>query len=329
MGFITRYGSFWGTIPQTSGRVLWVAPSASYTVEGRTYSASDQNDGLSPERALLTLAAAVALTTANVGDVIVMLPGAHSYSSAVTIATAGIVVTGIPSTNSTYRGRLPAGGRRRQATLTTTATAAVGTAAIIVTAADVEIAFLTFLPGAAGGQGLALQDGSTRAYVHDCSFALVGTAAVTTYGVHFPLATALNLADVTISSCYFQSGTPTTSGANGAGVAVLGTTYGLTIENSTFELKGTAAWATAILSSGTATTGFTIRDVDFIDPSSPTTFITTCINTTGSVLDGSAMALRCYFPLGSDALSSTATADLIAAESYLASSAGGVLATNA
>ncbi len=66
MGYVTKYGSFWGFVPQTSGNVHWVAPAATYTLEGRAYSASDGNDGLSPERALLTLNQAITNATANV-----------------------------------------------------------------------------------------------------------------------------------------------------------------------------------------------------------------------------------------------------------------------
>src|SRR3990167_3268831 len=96
MGYITKVGSFWGMVPQTSGRVFWVAPAASYTVEGRSYSASDGNDGLSPERAFLTVDYAVGQCTANVGDVIVMLNGAHSVSATIAVDVAGITITGIP-----------------------------------------------------------------------------------------------------------------------------------------------------------------------------------------------------------------------------------------
>src|SRR3989304_551054 len=81
MAYITKFGGFWGMLPQTSGRIFWVAPSATYTVEGRTYAASDGNDGLSPERAFRTVDYAVGQTTANVGDVLVLLPGSHSVSA--------------------------------------------------------------------------------------------------------------------------------------------------------------------------------------------------------------------------------------------------------
>ena len=55
MAFITKYGTYFGQVPVQLGRVHFVAPAASYTVDGRSYSASDDNDGLSPERALLTV----------------------------------------------------------------------------------------------------------------------------------------------------------------------------------------------------------------------------------------------------------------------------------
>ena len=96
MAFITKYGSFWGMIPRTTGRTFWVAPSATYTVEGRSYTGSDGNDGLSPESAFLTLDYAIGKCTASVSDVIVLLPGAHSWSSSVAADVAGITITGIP-----------------------------------------------------------------------------------------------------------------------------------------------------------------------------------------------------------------------------------------
>ena len=100
MGYLTKYGSYWGMLPQTSGRIFWVAPAASYTVEGRTYIGSDGNDGLSPERALLTTDYAIGQTTANVGDVIVLLPGAHTGTATITVDVAGITICVIPPNTS-------------------------------------------------------------------------------------------------------------------------------------------------------------------------------------------------------------------------------------
>ena len=55
MGYITKYGTIWGNIPNTGGRVFWVSPADTYTVDGKTYRASDNADGLSPERAKRTI----------------------------------------------------------------------------------------------------------------------------------------------------------------------------------------------------------------------------------------------------------------------------------
>src|SRR3990167_11547235 len=110
MAYITKFGGFWGMLPQTSGRIFWVAPSATYTVEGRTYAASDGNDGLSPERAFRTVDYAVGQTTANVGDVIVLMVGAHSVSATVAVDVAGITITGIPGSAPLRGSRMSPGG---------------------------------------------------------------------------------------------------------------------------------------------------------------------------------------------------------------------------
>ena len=332
MSLITKYGSFWGFLPLTHGRYFWVAPAASYTVEGNTYEASDNNDGLSPERALRTIAYAVSLTTANVGDVIVLLPGLHTSAAVVTVNKAGITITGIPGGRPHANLRMPASGKRQKSRVTNT-----GTAGIIfnVTATDVEIAHLHLAPTAAGGRGISLDPtvqatgGAHRAYIHDVMVAMVGTASVTTYGITVPaVVTADVLEDVLISHCYFQSGLDTSSGANGSAVNALGTVHGMTIENSTFELKGTAAWATAILASNAGSLGIVVRECDAINPTSSTTVITTFLNTTGQTIDGSAQMHRCYIPAGTDGVTSTAGADCVLAENYLASGAGGALIAN-
>src|SRR3972149_10184143 len=114
MGYLTRYGSYWGMIPQTQGRLFWVAPTDTYPAEGRSYTSSDGNDGLSPERAFRTIDYAVGRTTASVGDVIVLMVGAHSVSATVAVDVAGITITGIPW-GAPPRGRRvrPGGGRHR------------------------------------------------------------------------------------------------------------------------------------------------------------------------------------------------------------------------
>lgn len=321
MGFITKYGSFWGQVPQTSGNVYWVAAAASYTVEGRAYSASNDNDGLSPERAKLTLASAITASTASAGDVIVLLPGAHSYSATTTISKAGLTITGIPGNEPNPRSRRNGGGRRNRATVVNTATAGI---VLTVSAQDTEIAHLTFLPVAAGGRGISLTPTlatANRTYIHDCTFALAATASTTTYGIHVPANVTADVLDETlISGCYFVSGTDTSSGANGGGVNIAGTAHGFVIENSTFELKGTAAWAAAIdmepISVG-ALLGVVIRDCDFINPTGTTTVITTAVRSVTATTISSVSMLRNYVGAGTDGATAVANNVICFAENYL------------
>jgi hypothetical protein len=113
MGFITKYGSAWGDIPKTNGSVFFVSPSDTYTVEGRSYSASNDNDGLSPERAKRTMAGALTYCTANAGDVIVLLPGTHTGSATVAVNVAGVTITGLPKgTAASLNSRGPTARKR-------------------------------------------------------------------------------------------------------------------------------------------------------------------------------------------------------------------------
>lgn len=321
MSFMTKYGSFWGMIPQTSGRYFFVAPSASYTVEGIVYEASNNNDGLSPERALRTVNQAITNATASVGDVIVLLPGAHSVSSTITVNKAGLTITGIPGALRSYNTRHAGGSKRLRTTLTSTETAGI---CITVSAQDTEISYIHFLPPAAGGRGISLTPTlatANRAYIHDCNFALQGTASVTTYGIHVPAnVTADVLDEALVSGCYFVSGTDTSSGANGGGVLIAGTAHGFTIENSTFELKGTAAWAAAIdlvpISVG-AHLGIVIRDNDFVNPTSSTTVITTAVRSVTATTIASVSMLRNYVGAGTDGATAVANNIICFAENYL------------
>ena len=328
MSFMTKYGSVWSLLPQTTGRYFFVAPAASYTIEGVVYEASNNNDGLSPERALRTVAQAVTNATASVGDVIVLLGGAHSVSSTVTINKAGLTIVGIPGSTPIAGARHNSGSKRLRTTITSTETAGI---IFTVSALDTEIAFINFLPPAAGGRGISITPtaGATnggRAYIHDCVFSMIATASVTTFGVTIPAGvTADLLEDTFISKCLFISGTGASSGANGPAVNVLGTSHNTTLEYSTFELKGTAAWADAILSTNPGTLGTAIRDCDFHTPTSATTVMTDVIELTGSTVDGSTQVYRCVFPLNSDAFQVTAVSDAMVADSY---SAGDSATTN-
>ena len=317
MGYITKYGGFWGMIPQTSGNVYWVSPGATYTVEGRTYSASDNHDGLSPERALRTVDYAIGLTTANAGDVIVLLPGSHSVSATITVDVAGLTITGIPGNAPTEKSRMSSGAIRNRSRIDSTETAGM---IFTVTAVDTEIAWLHLAPITAGA-GISFSNAADRGYVHDCTFNLGATTETATFGITFPLGTgtATHNDDTLISNCYFQAG------ANvGPAIRAAGTCDGLTIQSSTFELIGAAAWDDAIETTQ-INLGTHVRDCDFFTPTSVTTVMTDCIDTTGGTTDGSCQVYRCYFPEGSDAFEATATIDITACENYLSTATGGAL----
>jgi hypothetical protein len=230
MSYITKFGSFWGVIPQTSGRVFWVAPSASYTVEGRTYAASDNNDGLSPERAVLTLDYAIGLCTASVSDVIVLLPGAHSWSASVAADVAGITITGLPG---------GAGHPMRQRTSITTS---ADDEIINITAANVELAYLHIIPVTTKA-GVDFTTAADGLYVHDCSIDMFTAAANT--GTKGIAATALAQAPsrILIERVYAES-----DGAQGHAIDI-GDAYGAVVQDCTFRLTA-GTWAAAAKSAG-------------------------------------------------------------------------------
>ena len=317
MGFLTKYGSFWGMIPQTQGRIFWVAPAADYTIEGKSYSAANDNDGLSPERALRTIDYAIGLTTANVGDVIVLLNGAHSISATVAVDVAGITITGIPRGVPLPRSRMNSGGARNYTSVTSTETAGM---IFTVTVADVEIAYLHMNPIAAGAC-VSASNAADRLYVHDCTFLMDTAEGTATFGVTFPLGTGttVNNDESIIRNCYFLA-----LGNQGPAIRAAGTVLGLKIENSTFELDGTTAWDDAIESLTAGSVGLLIRDCDFTTRTGATV-ITDCIDVTGMTTDKATNVYRCYFPEGSDAFEATATLDVACAENYLATSTGGAL----
>lgn len=317
MGYITKYGAFWGMLPQTAGRIFWVADSSSYQVEGRTYVASDANDGLSPERAFLTVDYAVGQCTANEGDVIVLLHGSHSVSASVAVDVAGITITGIPGNIPSSQSRMPSGGTRRRTSIVSTSGDV-----FTVTAADVEICHIHF-DDLAATQAIDASAAADRLYVHDCSFLLDAAADTNTMGIHFSQATTGSVDHALIQNCYFIAGA-----ANGPAIRALGTVIGLTIESCTFRLVGAAAWADAITVIDSGSLGVAIRDCDFFQPTSATTVITNCIDVTGVTTDAATQVYRCYIPAGADGVTATAMADVVLCETYLANSSGGTIVTN-
>src|SRR3990167_8720227 len=165
MGYLTKYGSLWGAVPQTCGRVFWVSPTDTFTIEGTAWPASDENDGLSPERPLRRVNRAWALVTANAGDIIMLLPGTHVAQNMAGTATsiaanvAGVTMMGLPSMGGNML--------RQRASLNI----AAADETVNVTAADIEIANISFV-GVAAQTAIATLNFSAaanRLYIHDCT----------------------------------------------------------------------------------------------------------------------------------------------------------------
>ncbi len=268
MSALTRYGDFWGRVPQTGGHVYWVAPSASYTVAGRSYTADDGNDGLDPRRALLTPDRAWNLVTADVGDVIVLLPGSHSTSGSIAADVAGVMMMGLPS------GR---GNFLRQKTVLGAVT---GNQNVNVTAADIEIAYLHFIPVTADS-AVDLTADADRLHIHDCSFDMATPAANTgTIGID----TLGAAANVLIDNCYFEC-----DGAQGAAIVATALLDSV-IQNCTI-MQSTGTWAAAIVT-GAATDRLVIRDCDFAASNAT---MTIGINGTAATIASGVTITRCHF----------------------------------
>lgn len=310
MGFLTRYGSFWGMIPQTSGSVFWVAPAASYTVEGRSYSASNNNDGLSPERAVLTLDYAIGLCTANAGDVIVLLPGAHSWAAVATLDVAGVTITGIPRGSQVGTAARGAGAARH----VTTITSSTANTLIAITAANSEVAYLHVIPVTAQA---GIDVGADNVNLHDLTFDMATPAESTsTFGISITAATSL----LRIANCYVSS-----DGAQGgwfddsAGSATITLTDSV-IENCTINHGGTSAWA-AVMVIASGADNVIIRDIDFMSTSGG--IITLCVNLSGNTVDKGVMIARCVVPVDSALETVTATSDVQLLNNYIATIDGG------
>jgi len=272
MSFLTKYGSFWGMIPQTFGRVFWVSPSDGYTIEGRAYRASDDNDGLSPERALRTIGRAWNLVAANVGDVIMLIPDGSSnghtvQTSSVAADVAGVSMFGLPS------GR---GNLKQRTSLTTDITA---DQIINVTAADIEIGYVNIVPITAS-DAIDLTAAADNFHLHNFSLDLA-TPAVSTSTIGITGAAASN---VLIEDFYVEC-----DGAQGNAIVGTGLLDSM-IRNFTIQ-QSAGTWASAIIT-GAATNRLHITKGDFL-PSNAT--LTAGINGTGATIASGVTVTHCNF----------------------------------
>lgn len=269
MGFLTKYGTQFGVIPETSGNVYFVAPAASYTVAGRAYSASDENDGLSPERALVTIDRAWNLVTASVGDVIMLLPGAHTVSTASVAAdVAGVSMFGSRVGNGNHL--------KNKTTITTDITA---DEIINVTAADIEFGYFDIIPITAS-DAIDLSVAADGFYMHDFKLDMA-TPAVSTSTVGITCAAAENV--------LIEDFSVICDGAQGNAIVATGLIDSVIRRGTMLQSAGT--WASAILC-GAATTQLHIDKCNFL-PSAAT--LTEAINGTGATIASGVLVTDCRF----------------------------------
>ncbi len=308
MSFLTKYGTLWGAVPVTSGRIFWVAPSASYTVDGRTYVGSDGNDGLSPERALITVNQAVTNATADVGDIIMLLPGSHSWSATQTISKAGLKVLGLPGGPIDPHEHGTRTTRYAAAVTTTLAAGAVFT----VSAARVEIAYLHVVP-IVSGTGIAIS-AAADVNIHDLTWNISTAAATDTFGITVTGATPRPR----LSNMYVY-----VSDNQGPFLRCASATAGMdggVLQRSMVVLAGTTAWDD-VVEITTGVDNFTIRDCDFVCSSGA--LMTDIVDVTGNTEDQAVLVMRCMHAVNADLTEATATSDIQLCNNYAATIQGG------
>lgn len=235
MGYLTKYGTQWGDVPQTSGSIFWVAPASPYTVEGRSYSSSDTgNDGLSPERALATIGQAISNASANNGDIIMLLPGSHTNAAVVSINKAGLTFIGMHPSS-----RLSPDVRPYAPLTKVNWTSTLAGTAVALTVADTTFVGINMIPVTAQ----TFMTGTTcpRTSFVDCSVTLSATASTSTKGIVFSGGSS---AFVNFQNCYFLDSIATS--AQGPCLDLTGVSE-FVVENCSILCKGTSsAWAVAV-----------------------------------------------------------------------------------
>lgn len=268
--FSDRFNA-WTQIPNTNGRVYWVAPGDTYTYAGDSFTASNDNDGLSPKRALRGIGRAVTLVTADADDVIVLLPGAHTVATAsLALSKARLTIMGLPSGK---------GNRMRPRTSVTTDITADQIANI--TAANIEIAHLRFIP-ITGAAALDFSAAADNLYIHDCSFDMATPAAsVSTLGIDATGAAS----NVLIEDCYFE-----VDAAQGACIDMTGT---LDSVISRCWFQNSAGTHAASVTAGAATDRLMIADCYWQITNAAV--VTACIDGTGATIASGVLCARNVF----------------------------------
>ncbi len=241
MSFMTKYGQLWGQVPSTFGRVFWVSPAATQLVDGQVYSASDDNDGLSPDRPMRTLQAVINKTTASAGDVIMMFPGTFTSAAVVNLNKAGVTYVGIQSNFGISNAR-----RNYAPGTKVNWTSTLAGAAAALTVADCTFVGINMIPVTA--QTFMTAATCPRTAFIDCTVTLSAAASTSTKGIVFSGGSS---AHVSFQNCYFIDSVATS--AQGPAVDLTGVDQFL-FEDCIVLCKGTSsAWAVAIqLGAGSA-----------------------------------------------------------------------------
>ena len=250
MAFITKYGTYFGQVPVQLGRVHFVAPAASYTVDGRSYSASDDNDGLSPERALLTIDQAQTNATANAGEVVVLLEGTHAQTATLRLDKAGITYLGVRSSSATER-ITPAvwGGVLPKSVISCVGAAAPG---LSIEADNIEIGHVTMRPAPGFSMVIFRNADPDGLYLHDFVLDLtLGQPSLATLGIDFGYrADTAGLAGTSMTrlrqttqraTAYIADFSVLSAGAYGPGIQTA--TADVTVVNGRFHNRS-GVWAT-------------------------------------------------------------------------------------
>jgi hypothetical protein len=239
--YLTKYGTTFGQIPQTFGRVLFVSPADTYIVDGQTYPASDNNTGLSPTNALRTIAQAITNAIASAQEVIVLLPGTHTSAAVVNITKAGLTFVGL---NPHFKDSQQYRNNPLSSQVNWTSTLAG--AAVALTVADCVFIGINMIPVTARSFMTAVT--CPRTVFIDCAVTLSAAASTSTKGIVFSGGSSANCS---FQNCTFLNTIATS--AQGPAIDVSGCAQ-LVIDACTVLLTGTSsAWAVAIQgASGTA-----------------------------------------------------------------------------
>ena len=310
MPYLTKYGTYFGSVPAQLGRVHFVAPSASYTVDGRSFAASDDNDGLSPERALLTLSQALTNITASAGEVIILLEGTHSPSATVRVQKAGITIAGVRSPfgtdvvpSSAYSGT----GLKSKVSFATAAAPGFS-----IEADNVEICFVEIQP-ASGFSGVIFRNASPDGlFMHDFVVNMAAGQAISldTIGIDFGYrADVAGLAGRSMTrltqtaqraTAYLCNFAVVAGGAVGPGI--LTATADLTVEKGRFHNRA-GAWATAFaVATGT---GYVFIKEGTWTAQSVTGILTSLDGTNAGTLRDKVAAHDCRFPVRNSAVANS------------------------